>query len=690
MAGGLLVLVNTGQENVILNGNPTKTFWKATYAKYTNFGLQKFRLDYEGLRQLELSTSSKFTFKVKRYADLLWDTYLVLNLPDIYSPLFSTKKYNISENDCEYKYIPYEFRWIKDIGFNIIREISINCGGQQLQKLSGDYLSNKFSRDFPGDKRLLISKMSGNIKELYDPANIHGRKGNYPNHIFDKSLDGGAPSIMGRKLYIPIGTWFSINSKLAFPLICLQYNELTIDVILRPINELFQIRNVVPTDKLDSKNFKPDELARQINFNYKAPDFNNKFEKMQLFLNQAPDLSKYSREEYKHNPTGAINETTLELYEDLPDNWDLDLHLISTYVFLSEDEQQVFACKQQDYLINYVHESIFKGINTSQILELNSLGLVSNWMWFLRRDDVYLRNEWANYTNWEFQDTFPNNIFTIPRYDCDKDNPEETSLYCKMINYNQRNSSYMDLLENRINIYPPTIEEIYCYHLSKAPSSNEKYLYRNLELDLLPTWRQQGQGDLSVDPKRLHLLPMPFYSNYWGPGSYPRYNFSTSGPSSMTNQKNIMESAAIVLDGSYRENMLDQGIYNYCEKYNKILGSGKEGLYCYNFRIDTNPSILQPSGAQNFNKYTKTNMELVTISPPMIISKQLNLNDDNMNDIPNNKIICSTNMDGDSVPIGIYKSIYDLYKYNYDLIFMEERVNIVRFIGGNAGLVFSN
>ena len=206
----------------------------------------------------------------------------------------------------------------------------------------------------------------------------------------------------------------------------------------------------------------------------------------------------------------------------------------------------------------------------------------------------------------------------------------------------------------------------------------------------MPTWRQQGQGDLSVDPNRLHLLPMPFYSNYWGPGTYSRYNFSTSGPNSMDNEKNIMVSAAIVLDGSYRENMLDQGVYNYCEKYNKILGSGKEGLYCYNFKIDTNPLILQPSGAQNFNKYSKINMELVTISPPMIMSKQLNLQDDSLNDIPNNKIICSTNMNGDSVPIGIYKSIYDLYKYNYDLIFMEERVNIVRFIGGNAGLVFSN
>jgi hypothetical protein len=48
MAGGLLTLVSSGQTNVLLNGNPSKTFFKTTYKKYTNFGLQRFRVDFEG------------------------------------------------------------------------------------------------------------------------------------------------------------------------------------------------------------------------------------------------------------------------------------------------------------------------------------------------------------------------------------------------------------------------------------------------------------------------------------------------------------------------------------------------------------------------------------------------------------------------------------------------------------------
>ena len=49
MAGGLLNLIAIGNQNIILNGNPTKSFFKTKYAKYTNFGLQKFLIDYNGL-----------------------------------------------------------------------------------------------------------------------------------------------------------------------------------------------------------------------------------------------------------------------------------------------------------------------------------------------------------------------------------------------------------------------------------------------------------------------------------------------------------------------------------------------------------------------------------------------------------------------------------------------------------------
>ena len=41
MPGGTLNIEAAGESNIILNGNPKKSFFKATYAKYHNFGMQK-------------------------------------------------------------------------------------------------------------------------------------------------------------------------------------------------------------------------------------------------------------------------------------------------------------------------------------------------------------------------------------------------------------------------------------------------------------------------------------------------------------------------------------------------------------------------------------------------------------------------------------------------------------------------
>jgi hypothetical protein len=115
MGGGLLNIISYGNQNIILNGNPSKTFFKSVYAKYSNFGIQNMRIDYTGLKNLSISEDSVFTFKIPRNAELLLDTFLVFNLPDIWSPVmppaFITDKWKT-----------YNFRWINNIGTNIIKK----------------------------------------------------------------------------------------------------------------------------------------------------------------------------------------------------------------------------------------------------------------------------------------------------------------------------------------------------------------------------------------------------------------------------------------------------------------------------------------------------------------------------------------------------------------------------------------
>jgi hypothetical protein len=546
MAGGLLNIVSLGNNNVILTGNPTKTFFKVVYSKYTNFGLQKFRIDFDGLRDLRLTEPSTFTFKIPRYAELLMDTYLVVNLPDIWSPIYHpcTQTNNVWSS--------YDFRWIEDLGTNLIKEISITCGSQIIQKYSGNYIKAMVERDFSAEKRELFYRMSGNVAELNDPANSGSRLNAYPSAFYTDNVNGAEPSIRGRNIYIPINTWFCLDSRCAFPLISLQYNELYINVTLRPIQELFQVRDVFDV---------------QNNFPYVQPDFNQPQFQMYRFL-QTP-------------PAVTIDTTN---YTNTISTWNSDVHLLSTYCFLSKEEAQLFAMEDQVYLVKDIFEYNFHNISGSNRLSLTSLGMISSWMWYFQRNDVNMRNEWSNYTNWAYK-TLPADVFPAP----------------------------ID-----------TTDPIHSFGPYFNPDGNNTGYYIS--------------GDFNTD-----------------------------------NQKDILLTMGILLDGDYRENILERGVYDYIEKYVRTQGSAKDGLYCYNFCLNTSPFEYQPSGAINLSKFKNIQLEITTYVPPVDLNKS------------NFQVICDT----DGNPLGVAKQNYQLLEYSFNLTLFEERYNILSFIGGNAGMLYA-
>ena len=383
MGGGLLNLVAYGNLNVIVNGNPSKTFFKTTYAKYTNFGLQKFRIDYSGLRNLRLNEDSVFTFRVPRYADLLMDTFVAVTLPNIWSPV-------LNEKDPD-NHIPYEFKWIDNIGAQLIRRIKVTVGGQLIQEFTGQYLLNMVNRDFSEEKKKVFNELIGNGNETYgseltnpafyggNPELQNGNRGLYPNATYVPESQGGPqPSISARTIYIPINIWSTLSSKMAFPLVSLQYNYLQIEIECRPVTELFVIRDVL------------------------NPDLDTQFNRGK-YIRADQNVPAYQFYRFLHPPPNdnitAINN---DVYDDKRTDWFTDIHLVSTYAFLSDDEVRVFAAKPQKYLIREVHEYDYHNVTGNQRTKIYSLGLVANWMWYFQRDDVDQRNEWSNYTNWEY------------------------------------------------------------------------------------------------------------------------------------------------------------------------------------------------------------------------------------------------------------------------------------------------
>lgn len=382
MPGGLLNLIAVGNQNVILNGNPTKTFFKATYSKYTNFGLQKFRIDFIGLRNLKLREESHFSFKIPRYGDILLDTYVAVTLPDIWSPIY---KNTITDETDSGTWAPYEFKWIKNLGTQMIKEVSITCGNTTLQKYSGDALTVLLNRDLSETQKKKLDIMTGNMPELNDPANAFNRENQYPSAVYDIGYEPVAsePSIRGRNLYIPLKNWFSQTSKQGLPLVALQYNELHIHITFRPVCQLCKVKTV-------------DDASGNISVYQKLPDGDTYG--FYRFLNSPPE----------HGDAPLYKLT----YTDNRNDWNSDVHLISTYGFLSDQENRQFAKSTHEYLIKDIREYEFNDIYASSKLSVPSTGLVSTWTIFLRRNDVYKRNEWSNYTNWE-NETIPSNVISL-------------------------------------------------------------------------------------------------------------------------------------------------------------------------------------------------------------------------------------------------------------------------------------
>ena len=371
MPGGLLNMIAVGKANNILNENPSKTFFKCVYAKYTNFGIQKFRIDYNGSKELRLNESSEFTFKIPRYGELLLDNYLAIRLPDIWSPIYPPQ----SLTDT---WKPYEFKWIKNLGTMCIEEITINIGGHIIQKFSGEYIHGIKIRDF-SSKLNNFNEMIGNTKDLNEPENYLNREGYYPNSYYDASSEGSEPSIRSKYIYIPLSNFFSFTTKQAFPLVCLHYNELNINIKIRPLKELFTINDIT--------NISNDKYSRI------QPNFNETEHAFYRFLQQPPSVT-----------------LTADDYKDKTTNFNSDIHLISTYCFLSEDETKVFIKNDQSFLIKQVYESTHKNIVNSRKMLIESNGMVPSWMWYLRRSDSYIKNEWSNYTNYNYEDEIPSNV----------------------------------------------------------------------------------------------------------------------------------------------------------------------------------------------------------------------------------------------------------------------------------------
>ena len=376
MPGALLQLVAIGAQNELVNGSPSMTHFRAVYRRHTNFAMESIRMTFTSSNlDFDQTSVRKISCRIDRYAQLLHDTYLVLTLPDIWSPLshLGTSPppagYDQRSNS-----IGYEFQWIDNIGYNLIDHVEITANGQVLQTLTGEWLKFYSYLTHDPNKRKLVDQMVGHVPELNDPANAYDRMGQYPHAIVPLVQPGGIPntlvpepSIRSRQLIIPLHFWFCENPGTALPLVSMQNSDVFINVYYRPLNQLYTVIDVNPLNTTT--------YGTRIRPN--TTDYN-----IGRFL--SPPLR-----------SGAQSNPSLSTF--FPDPY-----LEGNFIYLTEMEMAQLANADQTVLVKKVEYKPATGkYGENADVEIPFFNLVTRIVWSAQRTDKVLSNRWDNYTNWD-------------------------------------------------------------------------------------------------------------------------------------------------------------------------------------------------------------------------------------------------------------------------------------------------
>lgn len=362
-------LVGKGAQDQLVTGNPSFTHFRSVYKRHTDFAMEHFEL-YFKTTNLNLPQSGSLTLrtKVERYAQLLHDCYLTLNLPDIYSPVVPVSQPAPRINPTA-NAIGYEFQWVKNIGYNMINYVAILVNGQEIVRHTGEWMKLYAALKFDSNKKAILDDMVGNVTEMYDPANAFDRMNQYPHAISLSDSNLADPSIRGRMLTIPLHFWFCESVGAALPLIALQLSEVEIVVELKNIYQLFTV--------LDTRLSSPTFGLRI------APDSSSSFFTVPHFL--SPPL--------KSNPTIPLNPNLT--------TWKLNPFIEANYIFLSDPELIHIAKTDHSFKITQIDMKGTHGQHgPSNDLELTMKNLCTRIVWVGQRLDREEVNDYDNYTNW--------------------------------------------------------------------------------------------------------------------------------------------------------------------------------------------------------------------------------------------------------------------------------------------------
>ena len=158
--GGLIQFNARGAQDFHFIGNPQISFFKIVYRRYTNFSMETIKLE-PNITNLNDDSETNIKIEIKRHADMVSNMYFTFELPNIYS--------HIPETPETYKDCPYEFKWIENIGSNIIDNAELIIGGSKIVKHTGKFLNVLSELRLDESQKKTYHELIGHVPEIYDP-----------------------------------------------------------------------------------------------------------------------------------------------------------------------------------------------------------------------------------------------------------------------------------------------------------------------------------------------------------------------------------------------------------------------------------------------------------------------------------------------------------------------------------------
>jgi hypothetical protein len=154
---------------------------------------------------------------ISRNGDLIHRVYLQATLPKV-------------QLDATLDGSGAQFRWLNWVGHNLINNVYIEIGGQQIDKHYGDWLQiwNELSQE--AGKQAGYADMVGNVPQLVNLLVQGGEGCDSPCAANTEPLTSAVAANCAPEytLYVPLQFWFNRNPGLALPLIALQYHEVKV------------------------------------------------------------------------------------------------------------------------------------------------------------------------------------------------------------------------------------------------------------------------------------------------------------------------------------------------------------------------------------------------------------------------------------------------------------------------------